>query len=89
MASPSLGPGPMVFPDRKLSVAVTLEQATKALAAHRAWMRRRVQQGPASLDPPPDGGECPEQKDVSWALGITPPSQGNVRCMQERFSLGL
>ena len=28
--------------ERKLSVSETLEHATEALAAHRAWMKRRV-----------------------------------------------
>lgn len=90
MASSSLGP--VMFPDRKLSVAATLDQATKALAAHRAWMRRRVQQGPASsssrLDtlPPGDGGEGPERRPASWALGTVPTQgKGELECPRCEF----
>ena len=63
--------------ERKLNVVDTLEQATKALAAHRHWMQRR-----SALSPAPDAefssaDERPEKKKiadqpVNWALGSAP-----------------
>lgn len=52
------------FTDRNLSVAETLEHATEALAAHRAWMRGRAQNSvsPATqLDAP--------SPTAAWAKG--------------------
>lgn len=62
------------LPDMKLSVASTLEQATKALNAHRAWMRRRVGENSVSPDTLLEG-EDPEHKLATWAVG-TALSQG-------------
>ena len=66
--------GPLAALDRELSVAATLEQATKALAAHRAWMRRRVQDNKVFPDTLLEG-DSPEHGPASWAIG-TLPSQG-------------
>ena len=67
----------VLFSDKTLSVADTLEQATKALAAHREWMGRRV--GLTSVHPDTlQEEECPKPKPASWALG-TPSEDGKFR----------
>ena len=59
--------------ERKLSAAETLEHATEALAAHRAWMKRRAQN---SVSPGPgptlaQQGELSlrEKRPATWAMG--------------------
>ncbi len=60
---------------RKLDISETLEHATEALAAHRAWMMKRRVQNFVSMSPLDEA----TVDRTAWALGGAPlaPNEGN------------
>lgn len=63
----------------KLNVSETLEQARRALAAHREWMERRVGNNFVFPDTHLEEGSL-KPIPASWAVGTAPfqPDNGNL-----------
>lgn len=62
--------------DKKLGAAETLEKATEALSAHRAWIKRRANQNSVSPAIDLEHGTSPISKPASWAIGTGPIQPG-------------
>ena len=69
---------------QKLIASETLEQATKVLAAHRAWIKRRALN---SVVPTEEDPERPNSDATSWAVGTAPfqTSHGNSKYNRSLF----